>query len=76
MKPMRRSSHRLILAVVLALCIASATAQIKTYPKPQVTSATGQIAPDFTLKDQDGKDFRLSDQRGHWVLLFFYRGYW
>jgi len=51
-------------------------AQTKPYPKPQVTSATGQIAPDFTLKDQNGKDFRLSDERGHWVLLFFYRGYW
>ena len=51
-------------------------AQARPYPKPQVASATGQIAPDFMLKDQDGNNFRLSDQRGHWVLLFFYRGYW
>ena len=65
-----------MLAPVLLLCIASAMGQTKPYPKPQVPSATSQIAPDFTLKDQNGKDFRLSDQRGHWVLLFFYRGYW
>ncbi len=51
-------------------------AQTKPYPKPQVAAATGQITPEFTLKDQDSKDFRLSDQRGHWVLLYFYRGYW
>jgi cytochrome oxidase Cu insertion factor (SCO1/SenC/PrrC family) len=58
--------------------IASALAfgQGKPYPKAQTPAATGQIAPDFTLKDQDGKDFRLSDQRRHWVLLYFYRGYW
>lgn len=47
-----------------------------SYPKPQVPSAAGRLAPDFTLKDQAGKDFHLAEQRGHWVLLFFYRGYW
>ena len=50
--------------------------QAKPYPKPQVASATGQIASDFNVKNQDGENFKLSDQRGHWVLLFFYRGYW
>jgi cytochrome oxidase Cu insertion factor (SCO1/SenC/PrrC family) len=42
------------------------------YPKAQTPSAEGRTAPDFTLKDQDGKDFRLISQRGHWVLLYFY----
>jgi peroxiredoxin len=32
----------------------------------------GEMAPDFTLKDQDGKDFKLSDQRGKRVLLSFH----
>ncbi len=45
-------------------------------PKPAIASAVGKPAPDFTLKDQDGKDFTLSSQRGHPVLLLFYRGYW
>ena len=38
--------------------------------------AVGQPAPDFTLKDQDGKDFHLADLRGSKALLIFYRGYW
>lgn len=34
--------------------------------------ATGQPAPDFTLKDGDGNDWRLADQRGRVVVLLFY----
>lgn len=64
----------LLAASVLAALIA--VAQTRPYPKPQIASAKGKPAPDFTLKDQDGKEFKLSDQRGHWILLFFYRGYW
>jgi cytochrome oxidase Cu insertion factor (SCO1/SenC/PrrC family) len=70
---MRTSAVTLI---VLFLACVFASAQDNSYPKPQVPSAVGQAAPDFALKDQDGKDFKLSEQRGHWVLLFFYRGYW
>jgi len=29
-------------------------------------------APDFTLKDQDGKTHTLSEYAGTWILLFFY----
>jgi peroxiredoxin len=63
------------LAIAL-LATSIAAGQAHPYPKPQVDSAVGGVAPDFTLKDQDGKEFTLSSQRGHWVLLFFYRGYW
>jgi cytochrome oxidase Cu insertion factor (SCO1/SenC/PrrC family) len=45
-------------------------------PKPQIASAAGKAAPDFTLKDQDGHDFTLSSLRGEPVLLLFYRGSW
>ena len=31
----------------------------------------GKLAPDFTLKDQDGKPVRLSSLRGKRVLLSF-----
>jgi len=64
--------------IVFFLLISAPVAfsQGKPYPKPQTPAAVEQMAPDFTLKDQDGKDFRLSDQRGHSVLLYFYRGYW
>ena len=32
----------------------------------------GQLAPDFTLPDQEGKEHTLSDLRGTRVLLYFY----
>src|SRR5215217_2585417 len=32
----------------------------------------GDIAPDFTTKDQSGKEVRLSDFRGQRVVLYFY----
>ena len=66
-----------ILRILLVLFSAAlATAQGGSYPKPQIRSAKGQQAPDFTLQDQNGRAFMLSQQQGHWVLLFFYRGYW
>jgi peroxiredoxin Q/BCP len=33
---------------------------------------TGQLAPDFTLPDQDGNPTTLSDLRGKRVVLYFY----
>jgi len=30
------------------------------------------LAPDFTLSDQDGVEHTLSAYRGQWVLLYFY----
>jgi peroxiredoxin Q/BCP len=34
--------------------------------------AEGEVAPDFTLPDQDGKPVTLSEQRGRPVVLYFY----
>ena len=37
----------------------------------------GDIAPDFTLEDQNHNKVTLSETRGHSpVVLVFYRGYW
>ena len=39
--------------------------------------AIGEIAPDFTLTDQNGRKHTLSAERGRQpVVLVFYRGYW
>jgi cytochrome oxidase Cu insertion factor (SCO1/SenC/PrrC family) len=39
--------------------------------------AVGEVAPDFTLEDQNGQKVVLSDARGKSpVVLVFYRGYW
>jgi peroxiredoxin Q/BCP len=32
----------------------------------------GQLAPDFTLPDADGKQIALKDLKGKWVVLYFY----
>jgi len=32
----------------------------------------GQIAPDFSLHDQDGQVRSLADARGRWVVVYFY----
>ncbi|MBV8855469.1 MAG: peroxiredoxin [Acidobacteria bacterium] len=34
----------------------------------------GATAPDFTLKDGEGRDWKLSGQRGRVVVLLFYPG--
>lgn len=36
----------------------------------------GEMAPDFVLKDQDGKEFKLSEFRGKRVLLSFHPLAW
>lgn len=42
----------------------------------QTPLKTGEIAPDFVLKDHNGKDFRLSELRGKRVLLSFHPLAW
>jgi len=37
-----------------------------------VTLQAGDRAPDFTLRDQDGREHRLRDYRGQIVVLYFY----
>lgn len=67
---------RFMSGLVVLILMAMGTAQVHRLPKPQVESADGQLAPDFTLQDQSGKEFRLSALRGNRLLLIFYRGYW
>ncbi len=39
-----------------------------------MSTPINEKAPDFTLKDGDGREWRLSDQRGRVVVLLFYPG--
>ena len=56
--------------IALALGIVSALVQ---EPVHQETLKVGDVAPDFTLKDQENKSVKLSDFRGkeNVVLAFF-----
>src|SRR5262245_60775762 len=58
------SAHFVRCALLIVAFAGLAVSQNKPLPKPQVADAEGKAAPDFTLKDQDGKDFRLSEHRG------------
>src|SRR5712692_8657263 len=40
----------------------------------QINLEPGTMAPDFMLRDGEGKAWRLSDQRGKIVVLLFYPG--
>lgn len=40
----------------------------------QIGTQVDQQAPDFTLKDGEGREWRLSGQRGKVVVLLFYPG--
>jgi thioredoxin-dependent peroxiredoxin len=39
-----------------------------------MSTSVGELAPDFTLKDGEGREWRLSDKRGRVVVLLFYPG--
>ena len=62
-----------VVLVVLGVLVGTA---LYRYPKPEVTDATRQPVPDFTLADAQGHPFTLSSAKGHKVVLYFYRGYW
>jgi len=69
-----RSLGRISLLLLFLLLAFATSAQV--LPKPQITSAEGKPAPNFVLKDENGKTFGLTSLRGQRVLLLFYRGYW
>jgi cytochrome oxidase Cu insertion factor (SCO1/SenC/PrrC family) len=50
--------------------MAAATTSHATLPK------IGQLAPGFTLRDQNGRRISLATASGAKVVLVFYRGYW
>jgi peroxiredoxin Q/BCP len=53
----------ILVASVIASAVFAAAADIP---------AEGTKAPDFTLKNQEGKSISLRDYKGKWVVLYFY----
>lgn len=67
----------LILIAVGMFGLAASRGGTPSPVKPQFSSLesmVGKPAPDFTLKDQNGKDFKLSSLHGRKVVLFFNEG--
>ena len=66
------SSKRIAIYGVVALCLLGlyiASRRTAQKPKPK---ASGNLAPDFTVKDIDGRKLTLSDYKGKVVLLNFW----
>jgi len=66
------SSKRNAVYAVVALCLLGlyiASRRTAQKPKPK---ASGNLAPDFTVKDIDGRKLTLSDYKGKVVLLNFW----
>jgi peroxiredoxin Q/BCP len=53
----------------LALVALMSIAAIAVAVEPPTT---GQAAPEFSLKNNEGKSVSLKDYRGKWVVLYFY----
>ncbi len=63
----------------IALLSLSVTAIAQSPPTPQRSApiSVGDVAPNFTLEDQNKNKVTLADARHKGpVVLVFYRGYW
>lgn len=62
--------------VLLSVSLAATSSNSVTFPR-DAPVAVGDVAPDFSLVDQNGKTVSLADARSQGpVVLVFYRGYW
>jgi cytochrome oxidase Cu insertion factor (SCO1/SenC/PrrC family) len=65
---------QITLLIFIGLC---ANTHSPAYGQRAGPIGIGEVAPDFTLQDQNGQKVTLSDARGKSpVVLVFYRGYW
>lgn len=70
---MKRQLVSLSVVVLLLVSAAAAQSQAKAGPPPEPSFKVGEMAPDFTLLDQNRKEVKLSDFRGKKnVVLAFY----
>lgn len=69
----RRNAWILVILVIVVTIMLLAPRLVKYKPANVITSdPKGQVAPDFTLKDLEGRTVRLSDYRGKAVVLNFW----
>jgi peroxiredoxin len=66
---MNRLTKTILVGALLAGVAGQAFAQEKTVEATIASVAIDQPAPDFTLKDIDGKDVKLSQFKGKYVVL-------
>jgi thioredoxin-dependent peroxiredoxin len=62
----------IIILVVAIILLTGIVIVVRASHAGEKAPASGTLAPDFTLKAQDGKPLSLHDFRGKWVVLYFY----
>lgn len=66
-----------VIVVLLVSLALPARAQTPEMPERSLAIAVGELAPDFTLADQNNQQVTLAAARDRSpVVLVFYRGYW
>jgi peroxiredoxin len=66
------SSKRILIYGIVALCLLGLYIAGRSRAQKPKATASGNLAPDFTVTDIDGKKLKLSDYRGKVVLLDFW----
>lgn len=73
-------SLKIVGAVTILIIGLSCGTGKESTPEPLVARTSpvqvGEMAPDFTLEDQNHQKVSLSAARGTPTVLVFYRGYW
>ncbi len=65
-----------ILMVIAGFCFAAGCGQEQQQAPPSVGLMKGQLAPDFTIQDIDGKEFTLSSLRNKSNVLLVFWATW
>ena len=67
----------LLQTIVLMSTAMSTNLQLPKNTQRSTPVALGEVAPEFTLEDQNGHKVALADARDKSpVVIVFYRGYW
>jgi peroxiredoxin len=60
----------LFIVILIAVSLSAAAQKVTVYPNNYLVK-TGDMAPDFLIKEAGGKSYKLSDLRGKVVMLQF-----
>ena len=75
-RSIRVTPIRLLLAfatlAMVAIAVSAAAPNITPAPGNAPKPKAGDMAPAFSLTDQNGKKHQLSDYKGKWVVVYFY----
>jgi peroxiredoxin len=70
--PSSLAVKRIVIWLVVGVCLAGLYLYSKRRPPKAPPTASGNVAPEFTVTDLDGRKLSLSDYKGKVVLLDFW----